>query len=309
MRRLSDAPLVIVITVLTAYGAYIGAEELHASGILAAVVAGVYTGWQAPRSNDADTRLTGVAFWAVLVFALEITLFVLLGLQLPVVVDQLRSSASSVGELLPAAAAIAAVTLVVRMAFVFGLRDETGDTAAERLVVGWSGMRGAVSLAAALAVPLTVAGRPQIVALTFSLILFTLVGQGLTLPLLLRAVDIPEQRRWSDEEATARMEAAQAALDRIDELEDEELLAEQQLNRLRDVYRLRFRACIAVLGGEDASAQAHVQRVADYGKRRRELIGVERETVADLHSSGKLSNVVLRQIQRDLDLEEARLRA
>ncbi|HEY2635770.1 MAG TPA: cation:proton antiporter, partial [Solirubrobacteraceae bacterium] len=225
------------------------------------------------------------------------------------VVDQLRSSSSSVGELLPAAVAIAAVTLVVRMAFVFALRGQTGDTAPERFVVGWSGMRGAVSLAAALAVPLTVAGRPQIVVLTFSLILVTLVGQGLTLPLVLRAVDLPEQRRWSDEEATARMESAQAALDRLDELEEEELLPEQQLNRLRDLYRLRFRACIAVLGGEDASAAAHVQRIADYGERRRELIGVERETLADLHGDGKLSNVVLRQIQRDLDLEEARLRA
>src|SRR4051794_2558439 len=107
VRRQSDAGLSIVLTVLTAYGAYIGAEELHVSGILAAVVAGLYGGYRSPRSLDADIRLSAVAFWGVLVFGLEITLFVLLGLQLPDIVDTLNESSSGVSELLWPVAAIA----------------------------------------------------------------------------------------------------------------------------------------------------------------------------------------------------------
>ena len=207
---------------LTAYGAYVGAEQLHVSGVLAAVVAGVYGGYQSPRSLDADIRLSAVAFWGVLVFGLEITLFVLLGLQLPGVVDTLNQTSSGVSDLLLPVAAIAAVSISVRLAFVFAMGSDAGETAGQRFAVGWSGMRGAVSLAAALAVPLSVGARPQIIFLSFALILVTLVGQGLSLPFIVRALKLEEPRRWSDEEAVARMEAAQSALDRLDQIEDEE---------------------------------------------------------------------------------------
>jgi CPA1 family monovalent cation:H+ antiporter len=306
-KRLGDVALTIVLSVLTAYGAYIAAEELHASGVLAAVVCGVYGGWNSPRTMDADTRLTASAFWRVMVFGLEISLFVLLGLQLPTIVDSLSVTSSSVGDLVGPIAAIAGVTIAVRMAFAFLLGSDAGDTAGERFALGWSGMRGAVSLAAALAVPLAVKGRPEIVVITFGLILITLVGQGLTLPLVLRGLRLEEPRRWSDEEAIARMEAAQNALDRIDELE-EEGFDEKQLRRMRELYRRRFRVCQAVLGGEDPGDAERVERLVAYGQLRRELIGVERETLLDLRSQGRLSNTPLRQIQRDLDLEEARIR-
>ena len=172
----------IVLTVLTAYGAYIGAEELHVSGILAAVVAGLYGGYQSPRALDADTRLSAVAFWNVLIFGLEMTLFVLLGLQLPEIVDTLEASSSGVGELLWPVAAIAAASIATRLAFVFAMRSRRrrnpGRTLrgrlerdARRRLPG----RGAGGLA-------HVAGRPQIIFLTFALILVTLVGQGLSLP-------------------------------------------------------------------------------------------------------------------------------
>jgi len=309
VRRQSDAGLSIVLTVLTAYGAYIGAEELHVSGILAAVVGGLYGGYCSHRSLDADIRLSAVAFWSVLVYGLEITLFVLLGLQLPDIVDTLNESSSGVSELLWPAAAIAIASTLVRLAFVFAMRSDAGDTAGERFAVGWSGMRGAVSLAAALAVPLSVEARPQIIFLTFALILVTLVGQGLSLPFIVRALRLEEPRRWSDEEAVARMEAAQSALDRIDEMEDEERAGESQLKRLRDLYRARFRMCQAVLGGEDPEAAAREQRIADYGELRRELIGIEREELFGLRRAGRLSNQTMRQIERDLDLEEARIRS
>jgi monovalent cation/hydrogen antiporter len=308
IRRQTDTGLVIVLTVLTAYGAYIGAEELHVSGVLAAVVAGVYAGYQSPRTLDADTRLSAIAFWNVLVFALEITLFVLLGLQLPTIVDTLNQTSSGVGDLLIPVVAIAAASIAVRLAFVFAMGSDAGDSAGQRFAVGWSGMRGAVSLAAALAVPLSVAGRPQIIFLAFALILITLVGEGLSLPFVIRALRLEEPRRWSDEEAVARMEAAQAALDRLDEIEEEERAGESQLKRLRDLYRARFRMCAAVLGGEDPETAARQERLADYGKLRRELIGVERDELLNLRGTGRLNNATMRQIERDLDLEEARIR-
>ena len=308
VRRLSDNDVTIMLTVLTAYAAYIGAEELHVSGILAAVVAGVYAGYRSPFSLDADIRLNAVAFWQVLVFGLEITLFILLGLQLPDIVDTLEASSSGISELLLPVAAITAASIAVRLAFVFALRGDAGDTLGERFAVGWSGMRGAVSLAAALAVPLSVDGRPQIIFLTFALILVTIVGQGLSLPFIVRALDLEHPRRWSDEEAVARMEAAQSALDRLDELEGEDRASEAQLKRLRDLYRSRFRMCQAVLGGEDPEAVAREQKIADYGVLRRELIGVEREELLSLRGAGRLRHQTLRMIERDLDLEEARIR-
>jgi Na+/H+ antiporter len=309
VRRQSDPGLAIVLTLLTAYGAYIGAEELHVSGILAAVVAGLYGGWRSPRSLDADVRLSAIAFWQVLVYGLEITLFVLLGLQLPEIVDTLNESSSGVSELLLPAAALAATSIAVRLAFVFAIGGDAGETPGQRFAIGWSGMRGAVSLAAALAVPLSVSGRPQIIFLTFALILVTLVGQGLSLPYIVRALGLEEPRRWSDEEAVARMEAAQSALDRLDEMEDEERASEGQLKRLRDLYRARFRMCQAVLGGEDPDAAAREQRIADYGDLRRELIGIERDELLALSGAGRLRNETMRQIERDLDLEEARIRS
>lgn len=308
IRRQTDAGLSIFLSVLTAYVGYVGAEQLHVSGVLAAVVAGVYAGYQSPRSLDADIRLNAIAFWGVLVFGLEITLFVLLGLQLPGIVDTLNQSSSGVSELLGPVAAIAVASIALRLGFVFAMGTDAGESAGQRFAVGWSGMRGAVSLAAALAVPLSVSGRPQIIFLTFALILVTLVGQGLSLPFIVRALKLEEPRRWSDEEAVARMEAAQSALDRIDQMEDEERANEHQLGRLRDLYRSRFRMCQAVLGGEDVETAAREQRLADYGSLRRELIGIEREELLSLRGEGRLRNMTMRQIERDLDLEEARIR-
>jgi CPA1 family monovalent cation:H+ antiporter len=244
-----------------------------------------------------------------LIFGLEMTSFVLLGLQLPGIVDSLEASSSGVSQLLGPVAAIAAVSILTRLAFVFAMRSDAGETLGERFAVGWSGMRGAVSLAAALAVPLSVSSRPQIIFITFGLILVTLVGQGLSLPFVIRKLRLEEPRRWSDEEAVARMEAAQAALDRLDEIEGEERASDSQLQRLRELYRRRFRVCQAILGGEDQEAASREQRLADYGNLRRELISVERDILLELRGQERLRNATMRQIERDLDLEEARIRS
>ena len=130
IRRQTDAGLSIFLSVLTAYSAYVGAEQAHVSGVLAAVVAGVFAGYVAPRSLDADIRLNAIAFWGVLVFGLEITLFVLLGLQLPGVVDALNETTSGVGDLIGPIIAIAAASILLRLGFVFAMGSDAGETAA-----------------------------------------------------------------------------------------------------------------------------------------------------------------------------------
>ena len=305
LRRQADAALTIFLTLGVAYGAYIAGEEAGVSGVLAAVTSGLYLGWFAHVAFDADTRLTAVGFWQVLVFGLNAMLFTLLGLQFPGLVDELRGELS-LSDLTGTAFVVSLTVIGIRLVSQFVPFAFPGGSWQERLVVGWSGMRGAISLAAALSIPLSVDARPQILYLTFVVLLVTLVGQGLTLPALLRVLRVEGARPWSPDEAVARLEAAQAALDRIDELE-EEGVDEDRLRRMRELYRARFRACVAVIGGQDGG-RPPANPVREYGELRRDLIGVERQTLLRLRAAGTLRQETLRQIERDLDLEEARLR-
>lgn len=325
-RRLVDVPLAIFLTVLFAYGAYVGAEQLGASGVLATVTAGVWFGWHSHEMFDADTRLTGLSFWQVLVFGLNATLFVLLGLQFNGVYENVRA-AGETATLLGDVVVVSLVVIVARLAWqavppLLGRiaeplgRADTGADWRERLVVGWSGMRGAISLAAALALPqLLDDGSPfdqrdLLIFVTVGVIAVTLVGQGLTLPALLKALGLQGEREWSPDEAIARLEAAQAALDRLDELEGEERISEERLRRMRELYRARFRRCMAVIGSDGDEARSASREPAErYGELRRELIGVERDAILGLRNEGRLKPDVMRDIQRDLDLEEARLPA
>jgi monovalent cation/hydrogen antiporter len=305
IRRSGDTTVSVLLTILSAYASYIAAEEIHASGILAAAVAGVFAGWRQSTYFDVDTRLTAGAFWSILTFGLEALLFILLGLQLEGVVDEVGGGGRAVG-LLAAGAALAGITVVVRVAFA-ALPIAPDLPLRERLVIGWCGMRGAISLAAALSIATDIPGRAEVIFLTFVVILVTLVGQGLTLPAVVRALGVDAEREWSPEEAIARLEAAQSALDRLDELEDQERVAEEPLRRLRDLYRARFQQCMAVIGGEKAPEAAADQRLR-FSAVRRDLIQAERAAVLGLRNDGKVSQEVQRLIERDLDLEEARLR-
>ena len=168
-------------------------------------------------------------------------------------------------------------------------------------------MRGAISLAAALSIPTGIDGRDEVIFLTFIVILVTLLGQGLTLPCADPGARLAGEREWSPEEAIARLEAAQSALDRLDELEEEDRIGDEPLRRLRDLYRARFRQCVAVIGGEKTPDALQEQRMR-FGEVRRDLIKAERAAVLGLRNEGKVSQEVQRLIERDLDLEEARLR-
>jgi CPA1 family monovalent cation:H+ antiporter len=149
--------------------------------------------------------------------------------------------------------------------------------------------------------------RPQILLLTFGVILITLLGQGLTLAPLLRALRLPGPNQWSPDEAQVRLESAQAALDRLEELEDAGASAEP-LRRLRELYRQRFAICVALLGGGDLPDDRR-DELRGYGAMRRELIAVERATLLRMRNDGMVSADVIRAVERDLDLEEARIRS
>jgi monovalent cation/hydrogen antiporter len=301
IRRQTDVTVSIFFTVIEGYGAYIVAEEVGVSGVLSAVACGIYGGWNSYRMFDAGTRLSAVAFWSVLTFGLEAMLFVLLGLQAPTLAAEL-----DVASLTAQALVVALVVIAVRMAFVLAPTGGFGGTVRARIAIAWSGMRGAISLAAALAVPTTVQERPEILLLTFGVIGVTLLGQGLTLPLLLRALALPGPNRWSPDEAQVRLETAQAALDRLDELEEEGGAAEP-LRRLRELYRQRFALCVAALGGEELPEDGR-KELHEFGAMRRELIAVERASLLGLRDEGTIPQDVLRRVERDLDLDEARIR-
>jgi CPA1 family monovalent cation:H+ antiporter len=172
-------------------------------------------------------------------------------------------------------------------------------------------MRGSVSLAAALAVPLvTDAGRPfpgrdLIVFLTFSVILVTLVGQGLTMPGVIRWLDLEDDGVLDREEAKARIKAADAALARLEELADEDWVRDDTAERMRGLYAFRKRRFAARFDESDDGAIE--ERSLSYQRLRRELLGAERQAVFDLRRDGKISDETMRRVERDLDLEDSRL--
>src|ERR687897_3066420 len=294
IRKQSNEGLGILLTVLNAYAAYIVAEELHLSGVIGTVAAGIYSGWFAHTALDAASRLSGIAFWRVMVLGLEAMLFILLGLQAPQLAEEL-----DVAPLIGQAVVVGLAVIAVRMAVALVPQAGFGDSWRERVAVGWAGMRGAISLAAALSVPLDVSERPEILLITFGVIFVTLLGQGLTLAPLLRWLDLPADDRWSPDEATVRLETAQSALDRLEELEDEGAAGEP-VRRLRELYRGRFALCVAVLGGGDLPEDGR-RELKEYGAMRRDLIAAERATLIGLRNEGRIRNELVRKIERDLD--------
>ena len=322
---IDDQPVAILLTVVTGYVAFAVAEHVEASGVLAAVSGGLFLGWRSHEIFDADLRLNAQAFWRVLVFALNAILFILLGMQFPSVLRAVGDE-FSVGSLIGYGLLVSAVVIGVRMSWQFLSAAlarfvppisaiDTGKNWRERVLVGWSGMRGAVSLAAALALPLELdsgadfASRDLIIYLAVAVILVTLVGQGLTLPSLVRRLDLSASQPWAPDEAVARLAAAQAALDRIDEIEAKEAgVSETVVGRLRDLYRARFARCIASLSGE--GGEIHIENpLTGYPRLREELINTERRTLIEMRNEGRLKTDVLRRIERDLDLDEARIRS
>jgi monovalent cation/hydrogen antiporter len=320
-RRIEDPPVEVTISLLTAYAAYIPAEEIGVSGVLAAVTAGVYLGWRAPRIASATTRMQAYAVWDILTYLLNATLFVLVGLQLSIIVEPL--SASELWTLTGYAAVVSVVVVLARLTWGFTVtylirfldrRESARARRAswrERILSTWSGMRGAVSLAAALALPFsTDAGAPfperdTIIFITFGVIFATLVVQGLTLPLVIRVLGLHDDGAEEQEEIRARIAAATAALEEIDRLEGEEWTRDETLERMRGLYNYRRRRFKARVG--KAEDDGFEDRSLSYQRTVQSVISAQRRALVRLRDGGEIPDDIMRRVERELDLEESRL--
>jgi Na+/H+ antiporter len=314
-RSFDDAPIEITVSLLTPFAAYIPADRVGVSGVLAAVAAGLYVGGQSTWIFSAETRLRYYAFWEVLAFLLNSLLFLLIGLQIRSVLDALQSIRPL--SLLGDAALLSAVVVALRFAWMFLLApvDDAlpGAPVArswrERVVVGWSGMRGGLSLAAVLAIPLTANGAPfpernLLLFLTFAVILVTLVLPGLTLAPLIRML-LGSDREASERQALeARIALAQAALARLDELDGGSAAPPEVLEQLRAEYDQRLGRLEAELHG----TRMEPFTGDTYPRLRRDLLSAQRLALSEMRRHAHAPDSVLRAIERDLDLEEARLR-
>jgi monovalent cation/hydrogen antiporter len=314
-RRVDDPPIEVALAVLSGYLAYLPASAAGVSGVLAAVTIGVYMGWYTPELTTERTRLSGDAFWEILVFLVNALLFVLVGLQLRRIVDAL--SGLSTWKLTGYAALVCATVIVTRIVWVpvfTYLPRWAFRSIRERdpyppwqwpTVVSWTGIRGAISLAAALALPTNFPDRGLIVFLTFAVIVATLVLQGLTLPALIRVLGISDDGGADREDAKARIKAAEAALARLEELLETGEVREQTAERLRGLLgfrRDRFRARF----DENDDGSIEEQSLA-YQRVMRELLDAERAALVALRNDGIINDNVMQRVQRDLDLEAARL--
>jgi CPA1 family monovalent cation:H+ antiporter len=261
--------------------------------------------------------------WSILTFLINATLFILIGLQLPTIVDGL--SGRPAGEVVGYAAAVCGAVILTRFLWNFIVTaliraiDRRPSQRARRAswrvrVIGsWSGMRGAVSLAAALALPLhtnagdPLPGRDLIQFITFSLILVTVVGQGLTLPWLIRKLGaVEEGTEEENEEIRARLVIARAALDRVDELEREDWTRDGTVDRVRQLYRFRQRR-FKVRAGKIEDEGGIEEGSLAYQRMMHEIIAAQRRELVRLRNGREISAEVMRRVERELDLEEQRL--
>ena len=255
------------LSVVTPFIAYVPAEELHVSGVLAAVVAGLYIGSRSLDIIEPGTRLRTLAFWESTAFLLDGLLFVLIGVQVPTIIERIEDA----NELTLAGYALLITAVVFGTRFLWMLVVPavlpSKTTRPERVVIAWSGMRGGVSLAAALAIP--VEGFPQrdlVVFVAYAVIVLTLVVPGLTLAPLLRALGLGESEEDRRKDAEARVRITQAALERLDEVGGE--APEHVVQRMRDRYGSRLERLEARLEGDhDEHGQTDVATRASCWRR------------------------------------------
>ncbi len=323
-RWVRDPKVEIMLSLLTPYAAYWPPEQLGGSGVLATVAAGLYISWNGLRLISAATRLQGIFFWGFLIYLIEGLVFLVTGLQARAVISATGSLAIS--GLAIAAAVVSAVVIAARFIWVYpaayiprlivpGLRGRDPMPSWQWLfTLGFTGIRGVVSLAAALAIPFTTADgspfpdRDLILFLTFCVIFVTLVGEGLTLPLVVRAFGLAftgrrERAEERDEEFKARRQALEAAMGELDRLAAERRAPEPVVRPIRAAHVSRLKL---VEARNDADARH--RRLVDLGDEiELALIEAERDRVNDLYRDGELKDDSRRRIERELDLRDAHL--
>jgi monovalent cation/hydrogen antiporter len=329
-RRIDDPLTENTISLVTPFAAYIVAEALQGSGVLAVVVAGLVAARQAPLIVSSTTRLQGQAVWEVIAYVLRGIVFALIGLQLRQILDGLHGY--SAGQLALYAGGVTLAVIVVRIVWMFPstylprflfprirARDPYPPWQAPA-IVSWAGLRGVVSLAAAFAIPLTVDGRPfpernLILFITFVVIVVTLVLQGVTLPWVSRRLHVAgmEDDPAAMEQAAVEHTTARLALLRLDQIAAEGNLPEDVEQRLRRKLEEQARRAHAVLGpGAD---DEHLPELVDgavmaaetYAEARRELLRVERAEAVRMWRRGEIGEAALNAVQRRLDLEEQQI--
>jgi CPA1 family monovalent cation:H+ antiporter len=313
LRRLDDPPVEVVISLVVPFAAYLPADQLGVSGVLAAVVAGLVVGSRLGTIIGANTRVLWLSTWKMVNFVLNGFLFVLIGLELPEILRGVadRSPVQLGGLML----LVGAVVVLTRLLYVWIASHIPNSTRAaiatvnpelaRRLtyVVGWAGLRGAVSLAAALALPADFPERDLLLLLTFGVIVITLVGQGLTLPRLVRWAAWDGHQVDGDETTVARAAAYQAGLDEIVRAREAWGSHGELFDRLEAGLRDRTQH----LATEDANETAdRRQEREEHEQIQRDVIAAQRAAVIELRDRRQINDRTLRLIERDLDLEELR---
>ncbi len=323
-RHLDDASIEITITLLTPYAAYLVAEELHVSGVLAALSAGLYLSRRSSRFFSANTRLQANAVWDVLTFLLNGLLFLLIGLEWREILSNIVDGAfwTVLGE----AVLVSIIVIVVRVAWVF-LETYLPHLLSPRLlardpypgwrnvvIIAWTGLRGGISLAAALALPLTIANgqafpeRNLILTLTFGVILATLVGQGLSLIPLIRILNVSGDTSPDEDLLQARLAATNAALARLEELLQEDGTEHAFMTHLRMHYEQQINSLSNPKDGRETKEVENDGYAMSRQRIREDVLQAERDAVITLRDQGRIDDEALRTMERELDLEEERLR-
>ena len=309
-----DPALQILITLITPFVAYIPAEQLSVSGVLATVVAGVYLGTRTEGMLQPASRVSGTMFWRTLIFLLESALFVLLGLDLRAVVSEL-STVISFARMAGAAAAVVGAIIVIRLVWELAVSPLIRFLPGEhsmfvvnpwryRLVIGWGGMRGAITLAIALTLPTMVNGAPFVersvlILLAAVVVVVTLLGEGLTLAPLVRHLGLAKTEEHQRREAVARARVTEAGLARLDELAEAGEVDEDTANVYRQLFELRLDRVRSLLSDDDEDP-------VDTSAFRRELVRAQRDKLAQLYAKGKIGDEIRRTIARSLDRQEGR---
>jgi monovalent cation/hydrogen antiporter len=324
-RWVGDVRVEIMLSVLTPFIAYWPPEMLGGSGVLATVTTGLYISWNGLRLIGAPTRLQGIFFWDFLIYLIEGLIFLLTGLQAHTLVAGLKTH--SLSELAISAAIVSGVVIVTRFIWMFPatyLPRWLSRSLARRdpsppwqwpFILAFTGVRGIVSLAAALALPLTTAdgsafwGRDLIIVIAFIVVLVTLVGQGLTLPWVVRAVGglenagLREQLAQRAEELNARREAIEAASTRLEEVAANPDVPPRVVERLRGLYQRRLKA-VLTRGSESEEQHALVTKGDELEL---SLITTERDLINEKYRRGALKDETRRHLERELDLRDAQL--
>ena len=316
-RNLDDEVLENVINLFAPFACYLPAEALGVSGVLAAVTGGIFMGRRSGRMSP-DARLVGYSVWEMMTYLLNAFVFLLLGLQLHRIITTLGHE--SFERLMLYGVAISIAVIVLRFIWIFpatyvprlvskSLRErDPSPPWTWPVILSWAGMRGVVSLAAALAVPVSIADRDAIIFVTFCVIFATLVLMGLTLPFVIRILHVSDDGRMEKQEIEIRIKALEAGMSRLRELEptfDTETEWEVE-GRIVDEYQHRIQHLQGHLelgpDGEPVTENAVDHRLQNAA------LQAERGTIQAMRRSGKIPDDVYRAIEYDLDLADARLR-